>query len=175
MVFFVSKENKHLTTLTGIRGFLGRPSGLAAPSCFTSLPMVIPNCAFPGWRSHCFLECRCPAFLCSGHLDSSLVLLSLSPSPLAKRFLHLNYWFEDFFGSGWPRLRRRANRRAELSVFAGRSRGRLHIRQSPTKSFCVRTHSPIPRTCISPSKSLSPRCSATSFIRRSIGRGSTPR
>ena len=64
--------------------------------------MVIPNCAFPEWQSRSFLECICPAFLCSGHSDSSSVLLSLSRSRSEKQSPHLNSWFEDFFGSGWP-------------------------------------------------------------------------
>ena len=64
MVFFISKETKHLTTITGVLGLIGADHWHCRQlSCFTSSPMVIPNCAFPEWRSRCFLECGCRAFL----------------------------------------------------------------------------------------------------------------
>ena len=91
MPFFVSKESKHLTTITGLLGFIGADHRhWRVLSYFTSSPMVIPNCAFPEWRSRCFLECGCRAFLCSGRSDSSSVLLSLSRSRSEKQSPHLN-------------------------------------------------------------------------------------
>src|SRR6266850_5907193 len=54
MIFFVSKETKFLTTLTGLLGLIGATIGIGTTLLLTSLPMVIPNCAFPEWRSRSF-------------------------------------------------------------------------------------------------------------------------
>ena len=99
--------------------------------------MVIPNCAFPEWRSRCFSECGCRAFLCSGRSDSSSALLSLSRSPSEKRVPSpellvrglLWLWVAIAYGVA-------AHRRAELAVSAGHAEARLHIRRNRKAFLC---------------------------------------
>jgi hypothetical protein len=102
MCFFVSKETKHLTTLTGLLGFIGATVGIAGTLLLYKFTYGHPELRIPGMAIALFSECICPAFLSSGRSDFSSALLLRSRSRSEKPFPHLNSWFEDFFGSGWP-------------------------------------------------------------------------
>src|SRR5204862_187170 len=74
-------------------------------------------------------------------------------------------------------VRRHFDGAASTAAGYQRLHGFLHLEgeQATHDNYLFPTRLPIPRTSISPSKSLLRRCSATSFMRRSIGRESTPR
>ena len=153
MVFFVSKESKFLTTVTGVVGVIGLTIGIGATLLLYKFTYGHPELRIPGMAIALFLGMYCHAFLCSGHLDSLSALLSLSrnrsekqiPSPelLVRGLLWL--WVAIAYGVA-------THRRAELVVFAGHAEGRRtsaetekffcagRVHQSRTRAFRPQSH-----------------------------------
>src|SRR5881227_868874 len=90
MPFFMSKESKFLTTVTGVIGLIGLTIGIGASLLLYKFTYGHPELRIPGMAISSFLECMCHAFLYSGHSDSSSVLLSLCRSRSEKQSPHLN-------------------------------------------------------------------------------------
>ncbi len=102
MCFFVSKETKHLTTLTGLLGFIGATIGIAGTLLLYKFTYGHPELRIPGMAIALFLGMYLSRVFVLGPLGFSSALLLRSRSRSEKPFPHLNSWFEDFFGSGWP-------------------------------------------------------------------------
>src|SRR6266545_1684952 len=85
MVFFISKESKLLTTITGVGGVIVLTIGIGATLLLYKFTYGHPELRIPGMAIALFLG----------------IWLSLSRNPLAKKFLYRNNWFADFFGFGW--------------------------------------------------------------------------
>ena len=182
MPFFVSKESKLLTTLTGVGGVIGLTIGIGATLLLYKFTYGHPELRIPGMAIALFLGMWLSRVFVIGPLGfliGFVVAVSQSvgeavPSPelLVRGLLWL--WVAIAYGIA-------AHRRAEPSCFC-RTRRRPPAHRPKPKGpsrtgviYLCRTRSLIPRMCISRSKSLSPRCFVTSFMRRLIGRESTPR
>ena len=64
MVFFISKESKFLTTITGVIGLIGATIGIGASLVLYKFTYGHPELRIsPEWQSRFFSECGCPAFL----------------------------------------------------------------------------------------------------------------
>ena len=175
MVFFVSKESKRLTTITGIGGLIGATIAIGGTLLLYKLTYGHPELRIPGMAIALFLGMWLSRILVIGPIGfiiGFLVAYSQSisdqiPSPELLVRAALWVWVALAYAVG-------AHSCADAPVLAGFRGSSCNIGRNQ-KVYLCRMHSRIPRTCISRSKSLSPRCSATSFMRRSIGRESTPR
>src|SRR5213079_1141572 len=178
MVFFISKESKLLTTITGVGGVIVLTIGIGATLLLYKFTYGHPELRIPGMAIALFLGMWLSRILVMGPLGFLLgfvVAVSQSvgeevPSPelLVRGLLWL-----------WVALAYAIAVTVALNLlFLPDTPQTARNRKGPSRTGVVYwwpTRLPIPRTCISPSKSLSPRRSATSFMRRSIGRASTRR
>ena len=125
MPFFVSKESKHLTTLTGLLGFIGATIGIGMSLLLYKFTYGHPELRIPGMAIALFLGmCVSRIFVLGplGFLIGFVVAVSQSvgeavPSPelLVRGLLWL--WVAIVYGAA-------ADRRAEPSVSAGPAEGR---------------------------------------------------
>ena len=127
MVFFVSKENKHLTTLTGLLGFIGATIGIGGTLLLYKFTYGHPELRIPGMAIALFLGMWLSRVFVLGPLGfliGFVVAVSQSvgeavPSPelLVRGLLWL--WVAIVYGAA-------ANRRAEPSVSAGHAGPAAH-------------------------------------------------
>ena len=174
MLFFISKESKLLTTITGVGGFIGLTIGIGVTLLLYKFTYGYPELRIPGMAIALFLGMWLSRVFVIGPLGfliGFIVAVSQSvgeavPSPelLVRGLLWL--WVAIAYGVGLTVVLN--------LLFLPDTPGPPEHPPKP-KSLFVPDASLIPRTCISRSKSLLPRCSATSFMRRLIGRESIPR
>src|SRR6267143_7094381 len=101
MVFFISKESKLLTTITGVGGVIVLTIGIAGTLLLYKFTYGHPELRIPGMAIALFLGMWLSRVLVMGPLGFLLGFVVAVSNPLAKRFLHRNYWFADFSGYGW--------------------------------------------------------------------------
>ena len=136
MVFFVSKENKLLTTLTGLLGLIGLTIGIGGTLLLYKFTYGHPELRIPGMAIALFLGMWLSRVFVLGPLGfliGFVVAVSQSvgeavPSPelLVRGLLWL--WVAIAYGAA-------THRRAEPAVSAGHAEGRLHIRQNQKALF----------------------------------------
>jgi hypothetical protein len=179
MVFFVSKETKLLTTITGVGGVIRSDHRHWRHSPALQIHLWSSGTAHSrnGNRALSW-NVVVPHFVLGplGFLLGFVIAVSQSvgeeiPSPelLVRGLLWL--WVALVYAIALTVV-------LNLLFLPDTPKAAAPPKPKPSRTgvvYLCRTRSRIPRTCISPSKSLSPRCSATSFMRRSIGRESTRR
>jgi multidrug resistance protein MdtO len=92
MPFFMSKESKFLTTLTGVIGLIGLTIGIGVSLLLYKFTYGHPELRIPGMAIAIFL----------GMWLSRVFVLGPLGFLIEKQSPHLNSWCEEFFGSGWP-------------------------------------------------------------------------
>ena len=174
MPFFMSKESKFLTTLTGVIGLIGLTIGVAASLLLYKFTYGYPELRIPGmaiaiflgmWLSRVFVLGPL-GFLIGFVVTATQSVGEAVPSPelLVRGLLWL--WVAIAYGAGLTVV---------LNLcFCRTRRAHPHIFQN-RKAFLCPTHSLIPHMCTLRSKSRWQRCFVTSFIWRLTGPGSTQR
>ena len=181
MPFFVSKESKHLTTLTGLLGFIGATIGIGMSLLLYKFTYGHPELRIPGMAIALFLGMYVSRIFVLGPLGfliGFVVAVSQSvgeavPSPelLVRGLLWL--WVAIVYGAAVTVV-------LNLLFLPDPPKAAEHPPKPKGSGrtgvvYLFRTRSPIPRMCISRSKSPSQRCFVTSFIWRLTGPESTPR
>ena len=175
MPFFMSKESKFLTTVTGVIGLIGLTIGIGASLLLYKFTYGHPELRIPGMAIALFLGMWLSRVFVLGPLGfliGFVVTVSQSvgeavPSPelLVRGLLWL--WVAIAYGAGLTVV-------LNLLFLPDTPSPPAHLAKTE-RAFLCPTHSPIPHTCTSRSKSPSQRCFVTSFIWRLTGPESTPR
>ena len=90
MPFFVSKESKLLTTVTGVGGLIGLTIGIGVTLLLYKFTYGYPELRIPGMAIALFLGMWLSRVFVIGPLGFFSVLLSLSRNPSEKQSPHLN-------------------------------------------------------------------------------------
>ena len=164
MPFFMSKESKFLTTVTGVIGFIGLTIGIAASLLLYKFTYGYPELRIPGMAIALFLGMYLSRIFVLGPLGFLIGFVVTAtqsvgeavPSPelLVRGLLWL--WVAIAYGAGLTVVLN--------LLFLPDAEGPPAHPPKTEKLFCAPTRSLIRHTCTSRSKSLSQRCFVTSFI-----------
>ena len=121
MIFFVSKETKHLTTLTGLLGLIGATIGIGGTILLYKFTYGHPELRIPGMAVALFLGMWLSRALVLGPLGFIIGFVVAYSQSIGERIPSPELVVRaSSLGLGSPGLRSRAGGRADLTVSAGR-------------------------------------------------------